>query len=68
LTLQPADDLARPPGEQSGRVLAMGQSSLEPLPDGLAIGRYQLTLAAGLPRGTYGLLVDGRPLGEMEAR
>jgi hypothetical protein len=68
LTLQPADDLAHPPGKQNGRVLAMGQSSLDPWPDGLAIGRYQLTLPAGLPRGKYGLLVDGRPLGEIEAR
>jgi hypothetical protein len=68
LTLQPVGDLARQPGAGSGQVFAETLARLERRPDGLVVSRHTLALPAGLPRGTYGLLVDGRPLGEVAAR
>ena len=68
LTLQPAGDLTGRPGERSGQVFAESPARLERRPDGLVASRHALSLPAGLPRGTYGLLVDGRPLGEAAAR
>ncbi|MEJ2556162.1 MAG: glycosyltransferase family 39 protein [Anaerolineae bacterium] len=68
LALQPLDDLTRRPGERSNQVLAESSARLERRPDGLVVSRHELTIPASLPRGSYGLLVDGRPLGEVEAR
>jgi 4-amino-4-deoxy-L-arabinose transferase-like glycosyltransferase len=68
LTLQPVGDLSRQPGAGSGQVFAEAPARLERRPDGLVVSRHTLSLPAGLPRGTYGLLVDGRPLGEAAAR
>jgi 4-amino-4-deoxy-L-arabinose transferase-like glycosyltransferase len=68
LTMQPADDLTRRPGERSDQAFAEGLARLERQPDGLVISRHKLAIPADLPRGRYGLLVDGRPLGEVEAR
>jgi 4-amino-4-deoxy-L-arabinose transferase-like glycosyltransferase len=69
LTLQPVGDLARQRGEGNSQVFAESPARLERRrPDGLIVSRHTLSLPAGLPRGTYGLLVDGRPLGEVDAR
>jgi hypothetical protein len=68
LALQPLDDLTRRPGERSNQVFARSPAWLERRPDGLVVSRHELTIPASLPRGSYGLLVDGRPLGEVEAR
>ncbi len=68
LTLQPADDLTRRPGERSPRMFAESSARLERRAEGLIVSRHQLAIPPDLPRGRYGLLVDGRPLGEVEAR
>jgi hypothetical protein len=68
LAVQPADDLTRRPGERSNQVFAESPARLERRPDGLVVSRHELRIPAGLPRGSYGLLVDGRPLGVVEAR
>ncbi|MBN1995515.1 MAG: phospholipid carrier-dependent glycosyltransferase [Anaerolineae bacterium] len=53
---------------RAGFVLAEGPGSLTRLADDLIVSRHLLPLPADLPRGRYALLVDGRPLGEVEAR
>jgi hypothetical protein len=68
LALQPVDDLTRRPGDRSNQVFAESPARLERRPDGLVVSRHELAIPANLPRGSYGLLVDGRPLGELEAR
>jgi hypothetical protein len=68
LTLQPVGDLSRQPGEGGSQVFAESPGRLERRPDGLIVSRHTLSLPADLPRGTYGLLVDARPLGEVAAR
>jgi hypothetical protein len=68
LTLQPAGDLSRQPGAGGGRVLGEASARLERRSDGLALSQHVLTVPAALPRGTYGLLVDGRPLGKVDVR
>jgi hypothetical protein len=68
LTLQPVGDLSRAPGEGSSQVYAEAPAWLERRSDGLVVSRHALSVPADLPRGTYGLLVDGRPLGEVAAR
>jgi hypothetical protein len=68
LALQPLDDLTRRPGERSDQVFAESPARLECRADGLVVSRHELTIPPSLPRGSYGLLVDGRPLGEVEAR
>lgn len=68
LALQPVDDLTRRPGERSSQALAESRSVLERRADGLVISRHELRIPPDLPRGTYALLVDGRPLGAVEAR
>jgi 4-amino-4-deoxy-L-arabinose transferase-like glycosyltransferase len=68
LALQPLDDLTRRPGERSDQVFAESPARLERRADGLVVSRHELTIPPSLPRGSYGLLVDGRPLGEVEAR
>jgi hypothetical protein len=68
LTLQPAGDLSRQPGAGSGQVFVEAPARLERRPDGLVVSRHALPVPADLPRGSYGLLVDGRPLGEVAAR
>jgi hypothetical protein len=67
LALQPLDDLTHRPGERSDQVFAESPARLERRPDGLVVSRHELAIPASLPRGSYGLLVDGRPLGEVEA-
>ncbi|MFQ5614303.1 MAG: ArnT family glycosyltransferase [Anaerolineae bacterium] len=49
-------------------VFAAGQGRLQQLAEGVVVSRHQLQLPADLGRGTYSLWVDGRPLGEAEAR
>jgi 4-amino-4-deoxy-L-arabinose transferase-like glycosyltransferase len=68
LAVQPVDDLTRRPGERSNEVFAESPARLERRPDGLVVSRHELVIPASLPRGSYGLLVDGRPLGVVEAR
>lgn len=68
LTMQPADDLIAHPEERYGEVFAMAEAELKRRGDGLVVSTYTLTLPEHLPRGSYGLLVDGRPLGAVEAR
>jgi 4-amino-4-deoxy-L-arabinose transferase-like glycosyltransferase len=68
LTVQPLDDLTRRPGERGNDVFAESLAQLERRSDGLIISQHELRLPPDLPRGSYGLLVDGRPLGAAEAR
>ncbi|MEW5959788.1 MAG: hypothetical protein AB1801_18845, partial [Chloroflexota bacterium] len=49
-------------------ILAQGSALLTRLADNLVVSRHQMDLPAGLPRGRYALLVDGRPLGEIDLR
>jgi hypothetical protein len=49
-------------------VLAGGQGLLTRLAENLIVSRHQLALPSALPRGPYALLVDGRPLGEIDLR
>ncbi len=49
-------------------ILAAGQGHLAPLADHLIVSRHYLRLPADLSRGFYALLVDGRPLDEIELR
>jgi hypothetical protein len=49
-------------------VLAEGQGRLTRLADNLIVSRHHLELPADLERGRYALLVDERPLGEVELR
>ena len=49
-------------------ILADGAGYLTQLADNLIVSRHELPLSAGLDRGSYALLVDGRPLGEVELR
>ena len=67
LTLEPAADLTQPPEGRSGQVWSEAPAPLERRSNGLVVSRHRLAIPADLPRGSYGLLVDGRPLGEMEA-
>ncbi len=68
LTLQPLADLDAQPGSRSQVIWAQAEGRLERRPDGLVVSHYSLALPADLPRGDYGLLVDGRPLGSVAAR
>jgi hypothetical protein len=68
LTLQPLDDLTRRPGERSNDVFVEAPAQLERRSDGLIISQHELSVPQDLPRGSYGLLVDGRPLGVANAR
>jgi hypothetical protein len=68
LTMQPLDDLIHRPGERSNDVFAESLAPLEPRHDGLIISQHKLQIPPDLLRGGYGLLVDGRPLGVVEAR
>lgn len=68
LTLQPVDDLVARPEERHGEVFATAQAKLQRRADGLVVSAYTLALPEQLPRGNYGLLVDGRPLGVVDAR
>jgi len=68
MTLQPAADLTEPPEDRTGPVWAEAAAALERRSDGLVVSRYRLALPDDLPRGSYGLLVDGRPLGTVDAR
>jgi hypothetical protein len=68
LTVQPMDDLVARPEERQGEVFATAQAELRRRADGLVVSTYMLTLPEHLPRGNYGLLVDGRPLGMVDAR
>jgi hypothetical protein len=49
-------------------ILAQGQAHLTRLADKLVVSRHTVTLPADLARGNYALLVDGRPLGEIDLR
>ncbi len=49
-------------------ILAQGRGRLTRPADKLVVSRHQLPLPAELERGIYALLVDGRPLGEIELR
>jgi hypothetical protein len=68
LTLQPAEDATRRPEERANEVFVSGAARLERRADGLIVSRHTLLVPDSLPRGAYGLLVDGRPLGVAEAR
>ena len=68
LTLQPASDLLQPPEARSQQVWAEAAGQLERRAPDLVVSRHQLKVPAELPRASYGLLVDGRPLGEVVAR
>ena len=68
LSLVPAGDVTSHPEDRSGQVWAQALARLERRPDGLVISRHQLMVPDNLPRGSYGLLVDGRPLGITRAR
>jgi hypothetical protein len=67
LTLQTADDVTAPPDQRSRRPWAEATARLARRPDGLVVSHYALAVPPDLPRGSYGLLVDGRPLGLVEA-
>jgi hypothetical protein len=68
LTLQSADDLTRRPEERDNDVTAESRAELERRFDGLVVSRHRLQIPADLARGSYGLLIDSRPLGSVEAR
>ena len=68
LTVQPVDDLVARPEERHGEVFATAQAELRRRADDLVVSIYTLALPDHLPRGNYGLLVDGRPLGMVDAR
>ncbi len=68
LMMQPVDDLIARPEERHGEVFAVAEAHLKRRADGLVVSTYTLTLPEHLSRGSYGLLVDGRPLGVVEAR
>ncbi|MGQ9503170.1 MAG: ArnT family glycosyltransferase [Anaerolineae bacterium] len=68
LSMQPVDDLMARPEERRGEAFAAAEAKLKQRADGLVVSTYMLTLPEHLPRGSYGLLVDGRPLGEVKAR
>lgn len=68
LTLQALDDLSRRPGERSNEVFAESSAQLIRRHDGLILSQHKLEISNDLWRGSYGLLVDGRPLGRVETR
>ncbi|GAB4543522.1 MAG: hypothetical protein Kow0063_36760 [Anaerolineae bacterium] len=75
LSMQPLDDLTRRPGERSDHVIAEGFARLERREvrrtlegDGAVVSQHRLRIPPDLPRGSYGLLVDGRPLGVVKVR
>jgi hypothetical protein len=68
LTVQPLDDLTRRPGGRSNDVFVESLAQLERRSDGLIISRHELRVPPDLPRGSYSLLVDGRPLGVADTR
>ncbi len=68
LTVQPLDDLIRRPSERSNDVFAESLARLERRSEDLIVSQHELRISPKLPRGSYGLLVDGRPLGRVEAR
>ncbi len=68
LTLQAADDLTRRPEERANTVFAEAPGRLERRAGDLVVSEHWFEVPAGLPRGSYGLLVDSRPLGTAEAR
>jgi hypothetical protein len=49
-------------------VLAQGEGHMTRPADNLTVSRHELFLPADLGRGVYALLVDSRPLGEVELR
>jgi hypothetical protein len=58
----------RPVEPRQRTILAEGAGDLTRLADNLVVSRHELALPAELARGSYALLVDGRPLGEVELR
>ena len=54
---------SRPP-----TIFAKGEGHMTRLADNLIVSHHELSLSADLARGVYALLVDGRPLGEIELR
>jgi hypothetical protein len=68
LTVQLVEDLTLRPGERSNVVFAEALARLERQSQELVVSRHTMKISADLPRGSYGLLVDGRPLGVVEAR
>jgi hypothetical protein len=68
LTVQPVEDLTLRPGERSNVVFAEALARLERQSQELVVSWHTMKIPAELPRGIYGLLVDGRPLGVVEAR
>jgi len=68
LAVQPLEDLTRRPSERSNDVFAESLARLEYRSEGLIVSQHELSIPSDLPRGSYGLLVDGRPLGSVEAR
>jgi hypothetical protein len=68
LTVQSTEDLTRRPGERNNDVFAEALARLERQSEELVVSRHTMKIPADLPRGSYGLLVDGRPLGVVEMR
>jgi hypothetical protein len=54
--------------DEDRTLFAEGQGQLTRWTDNLIVSRHRLLLPPDLPRGVYALLVDGRPLGELELR
>jgi hypothetical protein len=57
-----------PETPQPHTVLAAGEALLTARADNLVVSRHALPLSADIPPGPYALLVDGRPLGEIDLR
>lgn len=68
LTIQPVDDLTRRHSESSDKVFTDALGWLERRSEELVVSQHLLKIPSDLRRGRYGLLVDGRPLGVVEAR
>lgn len=77
VTLRPAaalDDLdphrheAEEGSEPAPDVLAAGEGRLAERAPGVVVSQHRLQIPPELGRGAYALFVDGRPLGEVEAR
>ncbi|HEX9921970.1 MAG TPA: hypothetical protein VGD99_04860, partial [Anaerolineae bacterium] len=62
----PASDETISDEDENRTRLAKGQGQLTRWTDDLIVSRHRLLLPPDLPRGIYSLLVDGRPLGELE--
>lgn len=53
---------------QDDRLLAEAAGQISLLDGDLAVSRHRLQIPADLPRGSYGLFLNGQPLGQLELR